>query len=336
VDDVIGAAHMVIPLSTTTAALRANAFRSVSIYGAFVIVVLIVGFVVYRKFVARPLGVLVKATEVLGEGNLEHEIAHLFDHDEFGKLATAFEDMQVRLREVQKQLVHKERLSTVGQMASSIIHDFRSPMTGVSLGIERLRLAERLTVEERDRVFHLVMTSVERMNHMMQELLDFARGEVKLNYREHDVKEFVNGIHRLMEMDMTRKEIRFTCECAYTGSSVLDRDRLQRAIVNVLSNAEDATPRGGTISLKATSADGLLVFHMEDSGPGIPAEIRDRLFEPFATYGTSRGTGLGLAITRRIVEEHFGEISFESQPGKGTVFSIKLPLRPPFGKKQAA
>lgn len=336
VGDVLGAAHMVIPLSKTTAALRANAFRSVSIYGAFTVIILAVGFVVYRKFVAHPLQMLVQATEVLGEGNLEHEIVHMFDHDEFGKLASAFEDMQVRLLEVQKELVHKERLSTVGQMASSIIHDFRSPMTGVALGIERLQRSEQMSPEDKDRLFTLIKSSVERMNRMMQELLDFSRGDVKLNYAEHSVDDFVQGIQRLIEMDMERKQIRFTCENVYQGSAILDRDRLQRAVMNILSNAEDATPRGGHISMTVSSNDGLLLLRIQDTGPGIPDQIKDRIFEPFATFGKSRGTGLGLAITRRIVEEHYGEISFESQQGRGTTFSIKLPLRPPFGKKQAA
>ncbi|MEX2189458.1 MAG: HAMP domain-containing sensor histidine kinase [Bacteroidota bacterium] len=334
VDDVLGAAHMVIPLSKTTAALRANALRSVGIYVAFTVIILAVGFVVYRKFVARPLQMLVQATEVLGEGNLEHEIVHMFDHDEFGRLASAFEDMQVRLLEAQKELVHKERLSTVGQMASSIIHDFRSPMTGVALGIERLQHNEQLNSDERDRLFTLIKGSVERMNRMMQELLDFSRGGVRLHYDEYSVDEFVQGIHHLIEMDMERKEIHFSCENVYQGSAVLDRDRLQRAVMNILSNAEDATPRGGRITMTVSSNDGLLIFRIADTGPGIAEQIKDRIFEPFATFGKSRGTGLGLAITRRIVEEHYGEINFESEQGKGTIFSIKLPLRPPFGKKQ--
>ncbi|MEX2116664.1 MAG: HAMP domain-containing sensor histidine kinase [Bacteroidota bacterium] len=336
VDAVLGAAHMVIPLSKTTAALRANAFRSVTIYGAFTVIILVVGFVVYRKFIAHPLQVLVQATEVLGEGNLENEIVHLFDHDEFGKLAVAFEEMQVRLREVQKQLVHKERLSTVGQMASSIIHDFRNPMTGVALGIERLQLNEPISPEARDRLFTLIKSSVERVNRMMQELLDFSRGDVRLNYSECSVNEFVQGIQRSIEMDMEHKEIRFTCENVYQGTAVLDRDRLQRAVMNILSNAEDATPRGGHISMTVSSNDGLLLFRIQDTGPGIPEQIKDRIFEPFVTHGKSRGTGLGLAITRRIVEEHYGEVQFETKQGKGTIFSIKLPLRPPFGKKRAA
>lgn len=336
IGNVLGAAHMVIPLSKTTAALRANALRSIWIYLAFTVMLLGVGFVVYRKFVAHPLQVLVHATEVLGTGTFEHEIVHMFDHDEFGKLAIAFEEMQVRLGDVQKELVHKERLSTVGQMASSIIHDFRSPMTGVALGIERLQRSDQMSTEDRDRLFTLIKSSVERMNRMMQELLDFSRGDVRLNYAECSVDDFAQDIRRAIQMDMEHKEILFTCENVYQGTAVLDRDRLQRAVMNILSNAEDATPRGGRISMTVSSNDGLLLFRIQDTGPGIPDQIKERIFEPFATFGKSRGTGLGLAITRRIVEEHYGDIQFETELGKGTVFSIKLPLRPPFGKKQAA
>jgi len=336
VGNVLGAAHMILPLSKTTAALRANAYRSVGIYIGFTILTVVVGVVVFRKFVAHPLQVLVRATEVMGEGRLDQEIRYRFDHDEFGTLAAAFKDMQVRLTEVQKELVHKERLSTVGQMASSIIHDFRSPMTGLSLAFERLQGGEMMTTDERNELFMLVKSSIERMNHMMQELLDFARGNVKLNYSECSIQEFTQAITQSVDMDMQQKGIHFSCENVYQGMAMLDRDRLQRAIINVLSNAEDATPEGGEIRVTASSNDGLLMFRINDNGPGIPEEIRNRIFEPFATFGKSRGTGLGLAITRRIIEEHFGEIQFESEVGKGTTFHIKLPLRPPFGKKQAA
>jgi signal transduction histidine kinase len=137
-------------------------------------------------------------------------------------------------------------------------------------------------------------------------------------------------------MDMQQKGIQFSCENVFQGTAILDHDRLQRAIINILSNAEDATPSGGEIRVNASTNDGLLIFRIKDTGAGIPEDIRSKIFEPFATFGKRRGTGLGLAITRRIVEEHFGEIHFESELGKGTTFFIKIPLRPPFGKKQAA
>lgn len=329
VGHVLGAAHMTIPLSRTAEALRANAFRSITIFIIFSVLAVIIGLFVFSRFVSRPLQRLVGATTLLGEGNFDHDIVQQFDKDEFGTLAAAFDEMLVKLKEVQRQLVIKERLSTVGQMASSIIHDFRSPMTGISLAIERLQKSEAMTPDQRNDLYNMVRLSIDRMNRMMQELLDFSRGEVKLNHSECNIEEFTSSVARSVDLDMQRKEIKFVAEPAFKGTAWVDRDRLQRAIVNILSNAEDATPKGGEVHLTISSDDGLLIFSIRDGGNGIPEEVRHRVFEPFVTYGKSRGTGLGLAITKRIVEQHFGEIHFETEQGKGTTFLIKIPLRPP-------
>lgn len=336
VGSVLGAAQMVLPLSKTTAAIRASAVRSITIYVLTSVLAVLLGVVVFRRFVASPLSTLVRATESIGDGKLDASIAPGFGGDEFGLLARAFDEMQVRLREAQRELLHKERLSTVGQMASTIIHDLRSPMTGVTLGVDRLQHGDRMNDEERAKVFKLVKGSIERINRMLQELLDFSRGHVRLDYAECNVEELVGRIVQLAELDMQVKGIRFTCDNQFQGTALIDMDRLQRAIMNILSNAEDATPAGGEIHLGISSDDGLLQFRIRDTGPGIPEEIRGRIFEPFATFGKARGTGLGLAITQRVVEEHFGEIAFESERGRGTTFTIKIPLKPPFDKRSAA
>lgn len=336
VGSVIGAAHMVLPLSKTTAAIRASAVRSITIYVLSTALAVLLGVVVFRRFVASPLSTLVRATESIGGGKLDGSIAEGFGGDEFGILAQAFDEMQVRLKDAQRELLHKERLSTVGQMASTIIHDLRSPMTGVTLGVDRLQQSDRMSNEERAKVFKLVKSSIERINRMLQELLDFSRGQVRLDYAECDIAEFVERIVQLAELDMQVKGIRFSCDNSFSGKALVDVDRLQRAIMNILSNAEDATPAGGEIRITISSNDGLLMFRIQDTGPGIPEEVRERIFEPFATFGKPRGTGLGLAITQRIVEEHFGEISFESERGRGTIFTIKIPLKPPFDKRSAA
>lgn len=329
VGHVLGAAHMTISLAKTAETLRANAFRSMTIFVIFSVIAVFIGLFVFRRFVSRPLQKLVETTTLLGEGNLDHDIVQQFDKDEFGTLAAAFDEMQVKLKEVQRQLVHKERLSTVGQMASSIIHDFRSPMTGIGLAVERLQKSEALAPDQRNDLYSMVRGSIDRMNRMMQELLDFSRGEVKLNHSECNIEEFTSSVARSVDLDMQRKEIKFVADPAFKGTAWVDRDRLQRALVNILSNAEDATPKGGEVYLTTSSDDGLLIFSIRDSGSGIPEEVRSRVFEPFVTYGKSRGTGLGLAITKKIVEQHFGEIHFQTEQGKGTTFLIKIPLKPP-------
>ncbi|MBI3193708.1 MAG: HAMP domain-containing histidine kinase, partial [Ignavibacteriae bacterium] len=141
----------------------------------------------------------------------------------------------------------------------------------------------------------------------------------------YDVKGFAENIATLVEPNLKEKHIEFqkqvNCNCFCT----FDKERLSRAFLNIINNAEDAMPNGGNILFQVSRANGNVVFEVKDSGSGIPEEIKEKLFQPFATFGKKKGTGLGLAITKKIIEEHRGEVSVESFAGKGTTFKVKLP-----------
>jgi signal transduction histidine kinase len=109
----------------------------------------------------------------------------------------------------------------------------------------------------------------------------------------------------------------------------VDVDRMTRAIVNIASNALDAMDSGGIFTFASRLADGRLELVFSDTGRGIPAELQERIFEPFFTHGKPRGIGLGMSITRKIVEEHGGEIRVASRPGAGTTFTVRLPAERP-------
>ncbi len=322
---ILGAAYMDVSLAKTAATLRTNMLTSIGIFLMFSSFALILGIIIYKKFIDKPVHHLVEATEVLGAGNLETPIPGTFDEDEFGKLADSFERMRQRLKEAQDSVIQKERLSTLGQMAGSIIHDFRSPMTVIGLSLDVLRLNSNLSPEKREELFSTIKETLKRMNKMTQELLEFSRGEMKLELHLYDVKEFTENIASLVEPNLKEKHIVFqrqvNCDCFCT----FDKDRLSRAFLNIINNAEDAMPNGGNIQFQVSRANGHVLFEVKDSGSGIPEEIKEKLFQPFVTFGKKKGTGLGLAITKKIIEEHRGEVSVESLVGKGTTFKIKLP-----------
>ncbi len=326
---VLGAAHMEISLSKAYAALQENAKRSMWIFIIFAIVAIVIDAVIFWKFVSKPVQKLVRATEVLGTGNLDYRVEVQNPNDELGKLAISFNEMQERLKQAQMELIHKERLSMVGQMASSIIHDFRSPMGAIQLAFQMLQKRTNISEKERDEIYSLVRTSIERMSRMTKELLDFSRGETKLEICDCDVGEFVNNLTVGVKMHLENRGIRFHVEQRYHGKAVFDPDRLQRALINIINNAEDAMIKGGEIRFETLREDNNLVFRISDTGGGIPEEIRDKVFAPFVTSGKAKGTGLGLAITKKVVEQHGGEISFQSERGKGTTFIIKIPLKVP-------
>jgi signal transduction histidine kinase len=200
-------------------------------------------------------------------------------------------------------------------------------MTNISVGLQVIERQPSMPEAKRAELFGLIRESVERMVRMTQELLEYARGETRLDLSPVDLCDFVRGIEAYVRPHLDEHRITLSIDCPPSGpQTVFDRERMSRSIINLINNAQDAMPQGGTIRINATVANGTVGFSVTDTGPGIPEKIRDTLFEPFVTHGKSKGTGLGLAITRRVIEQHGGSIRFESQPGSGTTFMITLPV----------
>ena len=221
-----------------------------------------------------------------------------------------------------------ERLSTVGRMISTIVHDFRNPMTAVRGYASMFEQAElpRATQKEYAR---LVVDEADRMSAMIDEILEFTRGgAARLRISPVSLEALAERIQRLLEPDLAARRVQFRCELGYKGGVAVDAERIQRALLNIASNALDAMEGGGTFTLASRLADGAVELTLDDTGVGIPEELRARIFEPFFTHGKPRGIGLGMSITRRIVEEHGGQVAVSERPGGGTRFTVVLPLAP--------
>jgi signal transduction histidine kinase len=253
------------------------------------------------------------------------------------ELARLYEDLQARnrelrealreLQETQDELIRAERLSLVGRMASSIIHDLKGPMTTIK-GYASILGRQDLSPEKRERFSEMITRSVDTFVEMTQEILDYARGGGALEPVEVQLGDFVNQFCDFIERDFELKGLFLRRELGYTGPLLMDESKMRRALYNIASNARDVLTRGGSLTISTHRVNGEIEFLLSDTGPGIPAEIKDTLFEPFVTYGKPAGTGLGLAIARKTVQDHGGTIRVDSVPGKGTDFIITLPLRP--------
>jgi signal transduction histidine kinase len=324
---ILGMVHMDISLNNVTGTIQANAVRTIIILllfsgiGAFFIIVIL------HRFVDKPVNNLIYATKQISMGNLDIELKDCIGGDEIGQLAKAFKDMEGNLQSVQNELLQKERLSTVGQMASGIIHDFRGPMNMIAICVDLLRKDKGLTEEKKIEYFSRARIALDQMKRMTQEIMDYARGEMILDIQETDVSTFLDNIKALLTPDLERKKITLEITQSYNGIVHMDQDRVYRGLLNLLNNAEDAMAKGGTITLKLFAEGGYLVFELADTGSGIPESVRETLFNPFVTAGKTYGTGLGLAITKKIVDEHKGEITFKTELQKGTTFWIKIPLK---------
>ncbi|MEX0602920.1 MAG: HAMP domain-containing sensor histidine kinase, partial [Bacteroidota bacterium] len=320
---VLGAAYMEMPLHRTTRALASNAEQTIWIFATFTFVAVGIGVFLFRAFVTRPVNRLIHATHIIGGGNLDHEIAPEFAGDEFGDVAHSFDIMQEQLKESQEKLLHEERLSAVGRMASTIVHDLRSPLNVALLAID---MVKENRADGQFQALRMIRSSILRMNRMAQELLDYARGDLRLQHSEVNIPDFVRSVTDEMTPILEQARVRCTVSCEYRETAWIDRDRLHRALVNIIGNAIDVLPDGGEIQFQAARENDHLAFLVSDTGPGIPPDVGERIFEPFVTAGKPKGTGLGLSITKEIVELHGGSISFHSVRGKGTTFTVKIPL----------
>jgi signal transduction histidine kinase len=231
--------------------------------------------------------------------------------------------------ELLEERVESERLSTIGRMIGTIVHDFRNPMTALK-GYAGM-LEEFELPRERQREFaRLIIEEADRMGLMIEEILEFTRGSpTPLRLTPTTVADLAGKLRRLMEVEFNGRGVAFSTDLAYPGEITVDVDRMTRAIVNIASNALDAMDSGGIFTFASRLADGRLELVFSDTGRGIPAELQERIFEPFFTHGKPRGIGLGMSITRKIVEEHGGEIRVASRPGAGTTFTVRLPAERP-------
>jgi signal transduction histidine kinase len=228
------------------------------------------------------------------------------------------------LQETQDELIRAERLSLVGRMASSIIHDLKNPMTTIK-GYAAILGNEDLDAATRQRFSRTITHSVDTFVEMTQEILDYARGGGPLQRTDVDVGHFVGDLCTFIEHDFEARELELRQDLTYTGHLMMDETKMRRALYNIAANARDAMEVGGCLTIATRLTDGLVEFRLSDTGPGIPEEIRDKLFEPFVTYGKAKGTGLGLAIAQKSVEDHGGTITVESVPKRGATFIISLP-----------
>lgn len=219
-----------------------------------------------------------------------------------------------------QEVLHKEKMHFIGEMAGAIIHDLRSPMTGIRLAAEML--AAEVPSPAGKKWCGLIEDQVERMAQMARELLDYSRGTASLDRAPTPVAGLLERFRELNRDFVEKAGV--TLEIATVN---LDAGRMLRVLQNLVTKAVDALAGrpDGRVRLAARRAGEAVEILVEDNGPGIPESVRDRLFEPFVTHGKTHGTGLGMAVAKSLVEAHGGTLGFATAAGRGTTFSIRLP-----------
>ncbi len=223
--------------------------------------------------------------------------------------------------------VQSERLTTIGRMLSGVIHDLRTPMTLIS-GYTQV-MADASDPGARTQYAHLVNKQIDLLNAMTRDLLAFARGERSLLLRKVYLQRFMEEMREYLNQELEGTDIELKLSVKYRGAARFDETKMRRVFHNICRNAREAMPGGGRLTISVLKDDEDLLLEFVDTGSGIPMELRDSLFEPFATAGKVGGTGLGLAMVKQIAEEHRGTVVFEDGPKKkGTLFRVRLPIQP--------
>ncbi|MBN2294649.1 MAG: HAMP domain-containing protein [Pirellulales bacterium] len=302
------------------------------------------------KLVGRPLHLLVEKTRRVGEGDLSTPL-HLHGHDEISEVAEALNTMCKQLAESQEeirseaaakiaaleQLRHADRLKTVGRLASGMAHELGTPLNVVSARgamIADGTLSDAEIVESGN----IIKDQSDRITTIVRQLLDFARRSVSHSIPVNLQKVAEQSIELLAALSKKQNvTISLVVECLDTTTEA-DAGQIQQVLTNLIVNAIQAMPQGGNVKVAIcrkyaqppeghdTTGGEYLCLSVRDEGVGISKENMRLLFEPFfTTKDIGRGTGLGLSIAYGIVSEHGGWIDVESEPEKGSCFSVYLP-----------
>jgi signal transduction histidine kinase len=245
--------------------------------------------------------------------------------------------MTTPAREERQARIRTGRLAELGALLAGFAHEVRNPLSTIGLNLQLVLEDFKDADTPRDRRTHKRLATVEaevrRLQKILDEFLSFARApEPRL--RPADLDQHLQQVVDFHAAAMQERSISLRFYPGRTGAVPIDWDHLQAAVVNLLRNAAEAMPQGGEI-LVSTARDGDdVLVRVIDTGAGIPPDVQPRIFDPyFSTKKT--GTGLGLPTVRRVVEEHGGTLTFTSEPGKGTQFTLRLPARAAEGSAPA-
>jgi two-component system NtrC family sensor kinase len=295
--------------------------------GVAVLVVALTALVILllvRRLVTRRIGLLVDGTRRISGGDLEHRIPDL-GHDEFGVLATSFNDMTARLQETRGSLLRSERLASLGRLSAGLAHEINNPLTGVLLHAGSLMdgLAQD---DPRRATVQVVVDETKRCRDVVRGLLDFSRQRAPV-LQTTRIGDAIGRALSVMRPQADARGIRFEADGTDDVPEVrADPAQLHQVLLNLLLNAVDASADGAIVRVKARAAgDGGAEIDVADEGSGIPAEQLAHIFEPFFTTKEGKGTGLGLAVCWGILEQHGGTIRVVSEAGRGSTFTVVLP-----------
>ncbi|UOR13816.1 sensor histidine kinase [Halobacillus amylolyticus] len=307
-------------------------FISVQFVGLFLILILTNGIITYfvSKSILRPINRLSHAAEEIGKGNLNFTIERM-RKDEIGKLSDTFEMMRKEL--LQSQELQQKYEENRKKLIKNLSHDLKTPITSIKDHVEGLRDGVADTEEKKDAYMGTIHTKTIVMDRLIDELLEQSRldmGKFAFRFKEVDLRPFLIDTMEEFQLEWEEVSFSFQSEEGKRFRAQADLDQLRRVVVNILNNSLKHMDKADKkIDIQLMKQLGEITVEIKDNGPGILDQDLPHIFEMFYRSDLARrqegGSGLGLAVSKRIIEEHEGEITAASRKGHGTTIKFTLP-----------
>lgn len=280
-------------------------------------------FLFYRlsRLLRKRIGLLLSGAEAISSGQLDHRIAE-HGSDEIATVSYAFNAMSGKLKEYLERAVRMEKLAVLGEFATGIAHEIRNPLAAIKTSVQALSRREQDA--KRSQLLAEMEGEIDRLARVVSDLVDFGRPRPPLP-GVLPVRELFRRIAAIIEPEAQQRSVQFSCQGDSDLELWADADQLQQIVINLALNAVQATPAGGAVVLRAAASGAQVAIEVSDNGCGIPAELLQRVSDPFFTTKT-KGVGLGLSISRQLCELNGGRLTIDSAPGQGTVVSLLLPI----------
>lgn len=301
---------------------------SLVIAGVGVFIGVVVSGIVTARF-SRPIRTLAEAATEIGHGNWDVRV-ETSGKDEIGKLALAFNQMTEELAGQRERLVQSERVAAWRELARRLAHELKNPLFPLQITVENLLRARQASPQDFEEVFQestsTLLAEISNLKTIIGRFSDFSKMPAP-QLQAVDLNEMVRSVAQLFQGQFNREPGRIKTELRLGDLPQVNADPalLRKVIENLVLNAIDAMPNGGTLSFLTTTADRFVVFELADTGAGLTPEECDRLFTPYYTT-KQHGTGLGLAIVQSVISDHQGKITVSSRKGQGTTFHVELPV----------
>jgi signal transduction histidine kinase len=243
-------------------------------------------------------------------------------NDELGRLARTFNSMCRSIQDARQELIRQERISTIGRLSSSIVHDLRNPLAAIYGGAEMM-MDGNLSQTQLQRLAGNIYRSSRVIQSMLQELVDVSRGRIQAP-ETCRLSEVIGAAVETQAAVAAQQGVEILTAVDPSIELPVEPGRMERVFLNLINNAIEAMPGGGRIEISAARNGHSVLVGVDDTGPGIPASVRGKLFQPFVTSARN-GLGLGLALSRQTVLDHGGDLWVEDHPGAGAHFRLRLP-----------